>query len=206
MQMNEVEVPKGYMSDAQGRLVPKKSVKAVDQDRDALVRDLVKKSQGVSQALRAFKAEAMEAVKGFVQRSADEYGVSLGGAKGNVSLTTYDGQFKVTIAVSDYLTFDERLQVAKELIDNCIRRWSKGSRTEIKVLVEDAFKVDKQGKVDTKRILGLRRLEIHDEEWQRAMEAISDSVTVAVSREYIRLYSRDENGMYQQMPLDLASV
>lgn len=206
MQMNEVEVPKGYMSDAQGRLVPKKSVKAVDQDRDALVRDLVKKSQGVSQALRAFKAEAMEAVKGFVQRSADEYGVSLGGAKGNVSLTTYDGQFKVTIAVSDYLTFDERLQVAKELIDNCIRRWSKGSRTEIKVLVEDAFKVDKQGKVDTKRILGLRRLEIHDEEWQRAMEAISDSVKVAVSREYIRLYSRDENGMYQQMPLDLASV
>jgi hypothetical protein len=66
--------------------------------------------------------------------------------------------------------------------------------------------VDKQGKVDTKRILGLRRLDITDDEWQRAMEAISDSVTVAVSKEYIRLYQRDDEGNYHQLALDIAAV
>jgi hypothetical protein len=181
-------------------------VKSVDRGRDDLVRDLVKKARDVHTTLSAFKVEAMEAVKGFVARSAEEYGVEMGGAKGNVTLTSYDGAFKVQISVNDYVTFDERLQVAKELIDNCIRRWSKGSRSEIKVLVEDAFKVDKQGKVDTKRILGLRRLDITDDEWQRAMEAISDSVTVAVSKEYIRLYQRDDEGNYHQLALDIAAV
>jgi hypothetical protein len=201
-----MEIPKGYMMDPQGRLVPKNKVKSVDRGRDDLVRDLVKKARDVHTTLSAFKVEAMEAVKGFVARSAEEYGVEMGGAKGNVTLTSYDGAFKVQISVNDYVTFDERLQVAKELIDNCIRRWSKGSRSEIKVLVEDAFKVDKQGKVDTKRILGLRRLDITDDEWQRAMEAISDSVTVAVSKEYIRLYQRDDEGNYHQLALDIAAV
>lgn len=200
------EIPKGYMMDPQGRLVPKNKVKPVDRDRDDLVRELVKKARDVHTTLSAFKVDAMDAVKGFVARSAEEYGVEMGGAKGNVTLTSYDGAFKVQIWVNDYVTFDERLQVAKELIDNCIRRWSKGSRSEIKVLVEDAFKVDKQGKVDTKRILGLRRLDITDDEWQRAMEAISDSVTVAVSKEYIRLYQRDDEGAYHQLALDIAAV
>ena len=204
--MTTSEIPKGYMQDVKGRLIPKTTIRKVDLDRDKLVRQLVRQARDVHTTLAAFKRDAMERVKDFIQRSADEYGVEMGGSKGNATLTSFDGEYKVVIAVQDYLSFDERLQVAKELVDNCIRRWSKGARSEIKVLVEDAFKVDKEGKVDTKRILGLRRLDINDEQWRRAMEAISDSVTVAVSKEYIRLYRRTADGVYHQMALDIAAV
>lgn len=204
--MQEQEIPKGYMKDAQGRLVPRNKVKEVDQIRDRLVRTLFKKAKDLNQLIGVFKDESMESIKEFVQKSADEYGVQMGGKKGNVSLVSYDGEYKVNLTISDYVTFDERLQVAKELVDNCIRRWSKGARGEIKVLVEDAFQVDKQGKVNTKRILALRRLDISDEEWKQAMDAISESITVLNSKEYIRIYRRDGEGAYHQLPLDIAAV
>ena len=53
--------------------------------------------------------------------------------------------------------------MAKALVDECIQDWSAGSRDEIKVLVNDSFYVDKTDKINTQRILGLRRLNIEDE-------------------------------------------
>lgn len=203
--MIEEVMPKGYMMDSQGRLIPKDKVKAIDKERDKLTKKLLKEAEKVSEIMREFKISSMQAVKEFMDVSASEYGVKLGGRKGNVQLLSYDGSVKIILSVHDYITFDERLQAAKELIDSCIRRWSKGARNEIKVLVEDAFKVDKQGKVDTQRILSLRKLDINDEEWRQAMNAISDSLTVLYSKEYLRIYKRQDD-VYLPVQLDLSSI
>jgi hypothetical protein len=104
------------------------------------------------------------------------------------------------------LQFNEKLQVAKALIDNCIKRWSDGSRPEIKTLVDDAFYVDKTGNINKDRVLGLRRLKIEDMEWQEAMQAIGDSIQVVSSKTYIRFYQRSESGAYNQIPLDVAAL
>ena len=92
--------------------------------------------------------------------------------------------------ISEYITFDERLQVAKALIDECIHEWSQGASSEIRALVNDAFQVDKEGKVSTGRILGLRRLNIETEKWQQAMKAIADSIQTTGSKTYVRAYQR----------------
>ena len=85
--------------------------------------------------------------------------------------------------------------------------WSEGSRDEIKVLVNDAFRVDREGRINTGSVLGLRRLEIKDEKWQRAMTAISDSVRVDGSKPYIRFYERAEGSdEYVAIPLDFAAL
>jgi hypothetical protein len=62
------------------------------------------------------------------------------------------------------------------------------------------------GSVNTARILGLRRLAIDDVQWQQAMEAISDAIQVSGTKEYLRFYTRDESGKYQQIPLDFAAM
>ena len=49
---------------------------------------------------------------------------------------------------------------------------------------------DKTGKINTKRVLSLRRLDIKDERWLRAMDAIGDSIQVAGSKSYIRIYKQ----------------
>ena len=37
-----------------------------------------------------------------------------------MTLTSFDGRFKVMVAVNDTVQFNEKLQVAKQLIDKCI--------------------------------------------------------------------------------------
>ena len=72
--------------------------------------------------------------------------------------------------------------------------------------MNDAFYVGKSGKLNSNRILGLRRLNITDEKWKKAMDAISDSVQIVGSKEYIRIYRRNSKGEYDFVNLDLASA
>jgi hypothetical protein len=142
----------------------------------------------------------------FIARSAKEFKVKMGGKKGNVQLLSFDGKYKIIRSINEFLSFDERLQVAKALIDECILEWSNGSDDKIKVLVTDAFRVDKQGKIDRNRILGLRRLNIKHPKWSRAMDAITESITVTNTKEYIRVFERQPNGEYQPIILDIANA
>lgn len=195
-----------YMEDHRGRLVPADIVSEYDKTRDQLVRDLVKKARAVAAEVADFKLTAMDEIQAFVELSCERYGVTLGGQKGNVTLATFDGRYKILRAISDRITFDERLQAAKRLIDECIIEWSSGARQEVVVLVNQAFEVDKQGKINTNRILGLRRLNINDAKWRRAMDAIHDSIMIDGTREYIRVYERDNDGKYRQLPLDISAA
>lgn len=204
--MSEAPIQDGYMQDAQGRLVPLKMIKDVDKTRDALVREIAGKALALREAMKGFRDDAMGDMAAFVQLSAEQYGAKVGGNKGNLTLTSYDGQFKIQRAVAETLIFDERLQAAKELIDECITEWTEGSRDELKALINDAFQVDKEGRINTGRVLSLRRLAIDDDRWRRAMQAVSDSLQVAGSKSYIRIYTRREDGKYEPISLDLAAL
>ena len=198
------KLPEGYMEDSLGRLVPLEQVREIDQERDALVQEIVGKARAVSAQIQQFKTGVMGDIQAFVDLSAERFQAKVGGSKGNITLLSYDGRFKVQRAIDEYIVFDERLQVAKALIDECIHAWSEGSRSEIRVLINDAFQVDQQGKVNTKRILGLRRLNITDERWRKAMDAIGESIQVTGSKAYIRVYERKADGSYEQISLDVS--
>jgi len=201
------DLPPGYWEDANGSLVPTSKIKAIDKDRNQVVTDICEEAKKVSAALFGFKASAMHAVNDFVERSLAAYDVKSGGKKGNVTLHSFDGRFKIIRHMQESIAFDERLQAAKALIDECIQGWSKGSNVNIKVLVNDAFQVDREGKISTGRVLGLRRHDIKDEAWQRAMQAISDSMRVTSTKPYVRFYERnDATGEYLPISLDVAAL
>ena len=200
-------IPAGYWRDGEGRLIPENMVKPIDRARDDLVRELVGKAKAASAVLADFKAKAFGDIGAFVEMSGEQYGVKLGGVKGNVTLLSFDGRFKIVRQIQEHLVFDERLQAAKQLIDECIQTWTEGSSDEIKALINDAFQVNKEGKINTARVLGLKRLNINDEKWLRAMQAIADSVQVAGSKPYIRIYERvGDTDQYQPISLDVAAV
>jgi len=204
--MKKIKVPEGYMLDSQNRLIPEDQVREIDKARDDLIHKILVNAKIQSESLARFKNATMKDIETFIARSAKKFKVTMGGKKGNVTLITFDGKFKIVRSITEFLTFDERLQVAKELVDECIQKWSDGSRDEIKVLVTDAFNVNKQGKIDRNRILGLRKLNIKDPKWKKAMDAITESITIANTKEYIRIYERDEKGSYIPITLDIANI
>lgn len=204
--MADQDIPKGYWQDARGNLIPLSKIKDVDKARDAAVRNIVAQAKIASQALRDMKERVMTEVTAFADSSASEYGVAIGGAKGNITLTSFDGKYKVVRAMQDSIAFDERLQVAKAIIDECVHAWAKGSNHKIQALVNHAFQVDKAGQVSVGRVLGLRQLKIDDARWNEAMKAIQDSMQVTVSKAYLRIYERNEAGEYRPVSLDVSNA
>ena len=205
--MTTLSTPKGYMQDARGRLMPIDLVEPIDIERNELVIAMVAKAKALKEQLIEFKINAMGDIAALIELSAERYDIKMGGAKGNISLISYDGRYKVQRTIADNMHFDERLQVAKALIDQCVQRWSDGIDNKIRALVEHAFQVDKEGNISTSRILSLRRIKIEDEQWQSAMEAIADSLQVSGSTTYLRLYERvGDSEQYQAISLDIAKV
>lgn len=204
--MTEETIPAGHRKDAKGRLVPEGQIKPIDKTRDELVREQFAKAEVLHKALKDFKLAAFADIEAFVDLSAEQYGARLGGVKGNVQLLSFDGELRIMRAIAERIVFDERLQAAKALIDECLTEWTADARPEIALLVQDAFRVDAAGNIRTGNVLALRRLQIEDERWLRAMEAIGDAVQVVGSTSYIRFHKREPNGRYVNFSLDLSGV
>ncbi|WP_175857059.1 DUF3164 family protein [Burkholderia anthina] len=205
--MTKQHIPAGYVQDARGRLVPESLVAPIDQLRDQTITSLIDEAKRVQSTMVDFKVRAFGDIAAFIETSHEQYGVKVGGTKGNISLITFDGRYKIVRQIAEHLQFDERLQAAKELIDECLREWTEGSDDKVKALINEAFQVDKEGNVNTGRILALRRLAINDSKWMKAMQAIGDSIRVTGSKPYIRLYERvEDTEEYRAISLDLAAI
>tara|TARA_A100000171_G_scaffold51079_1_gene64307 strand:+ start:1524 stop:2141 length:618 start_codon:yes stop_codon:yes gene_type:complete len=200
-------IPEGYICNASGHLVPEDQVRDQDKLRDRIVKDLAAEAEDLSARLAAFKARSLGDIGDLVSISAERYGVNLGGNKGNVTLASFDGQYKVTRTYAERITFTEELEAAKALINGCIMRWSEGANANIRVLVDRAFRANSKGQIKTAAVLELLRLEIKDEDWQRAMQALKDSIQTAGTAVYVRVYQRiGQSDQYRPVPLDLAAV
>lgn len=193
--------------DAQGRFVPKKLIRDVDLARHDLVLELVERARAIESLLVEFKTKTLADIDAFANLSAEKYATSIGGKRGNITLTSHDGRYRIQRAVADKLVFDERLQAAKTLVDECVVKWCENGPDELRAIVEHAFQTDKTGKISTERTLSLRKLSIDDEKWQRAMTAIADAIHVESTSTYVRIYERiGDTNEYRPIALDVATA
>ncbi|MBI1262976.1 MAG: DUF3164 family protein [Rhizobiales bacterium] len=200
-------VPEGYMRDGRGALMPIERVKPIDKARDELVREYFEKAVALSELMKAFKREAFADIEAFVALSAERYDVQLGGKKGNVTLLSFDGRFKITRSVQPITRIDEGIQAAKALIDECILEWSKESDASLVQLVNQAFQVDREGNFSVGRLMTLRKSNIDEPKWTRAMEAIADSITEYSTASYVRFHVRiGDTDQWRAVPLDIAKL
>ena len=204
---NNMAIPAGYMKDSAGRLVPESMVKPTEKLEDQLVTKIMDFASALSYQISRFKAHTGDDIATFLSLIDEQYNVKKGGHKGNMTLQTYDGLKKVQVAVSENIAFGAELQTAKTLIDECINEWGVNSRPEIVTLIDHAFQVDKEGKINRNALLSLRRLDIKDETWQRAMQAITDSIRIDGSKQYYRFYERETpKSAWKAVTVDLAKA
>ena len=202
----EPQIPEGYMRDAQARLVPVNLVKEEHRLADELVKGVVGRAKALRAAMETFRGETLADIETYLELLDEKYKVKRGGKKGNVRLYTYDGRYRVDRQRSEHIAFGEELEAARALIDECLAEWAEGSRDELKLLIQDTFRGDGQGKLDTGRILALRRIKIEDPRWQQAMQAISDALRVVGAKTLLRVYERRADGKYAPLALDMSTL
>jgi Protein of unknown function (DUF3164) len=196
-----------YMPDPSGRLVPIELMAPANVLEDQTVRTLIGFAWDISDQIARFRGHTFEDVGSFLDLLHEKYQVSRGGSKGNVTLTSYDGRYRVQVQVQDQLTFGPELQVAKTLVDACIVKWAEGTDPKIRALVEHAFNVDQLGRINRSALFALRRLAIDDDQWRAAMQAIGDAIRVIGSKEYVRFYKREgAHRAWEPITVDLAKA
>jgi len=196
-----------HMRDAQGKLTPVSLIKAQDELEDETVRRIIGYAIELSEQVARFKAHTFDDLSAFEALLAQEYGATKGGAKGNKTFMSFDGLMKVQVQVADHIDFGPQLQIAKELVDECLNEWSAASRPEIRAIVTRAFNTDKAGQINRADIFMLLRLDIDDARWQRAMTAIRDAMRVVGSKTYVRCYMREHfDAPWHAVTIDLAKA
>lgn len=198
---------KSYWVDGKGGLIPESAVKATDKLQDELVRGIVGFALPLSAQVARFRAHCFDDVDAFVALLEQEYGARRGGSKGNLAFISYDGLLKIIVQIADSVAFGPELQVAKGLVDECLNEWTAGSRDELRAIINRAFQVDAQGKINRGNLFYLLRLEIADARWQEAMRAIRDSIRIVGSKRYVRIYQRPDVGAtWSPISIDMASA
>lgn len=198
---------KAYMQDAKGNLVPLSMVKAADLLIDEKVRWMMGHAVDLNAQIARFRGHCFDDVGSLQALLAQEYGTTVGGAKGNLSLTTIDGCMKVTVQVADQVVFGPELQAAKKLVDECLADWGSGAGDELRAVVNNTFDVDKEGQINRSALFSLMRLAIEEPRWRRAMDALRDSIRVIGSKTYIRFHRRETaDSPWQAVTIDLSAA
>ena len=196
-----------FMGDGKGGLTPVDLIKPQHLLEDQTVRKIVGFAAALSAQVARFKEHTFDDLGAFEALLAEEYDTKVGGQKGNKTLQSVDGLFRVQVQVADHIDFGPELQIAKALVDECLTEWAADARAEIRAIVTRAFNTDKAGQINRSEIYMLLRLDIADDRWTRAMQAIRDAMRIVGSKTYIRCYRRDRfDAPWQAITIDLASA
>lgn len=179
-----------HVQDAEGRWIEWSLVKPKDQLQDEVVRKIIAYALDLSAQIARFRRHTEADLKSFMELIEQEYGVTIGGPGGNFTLRTFDDLQRVICNVGKFMEFGPEIHVAKALIDEYLREITSDAIAELKILVLGAFEVDKKGKLDRQKVLDLKKYDIKDERWQRAMQAISDADRTVMVREYLHFKIR----------------
>ena len=198
-----------FWIDKRGEKMHKSMITPDKQLKDELVEKLVLRAKEVQAVLADFKKEAAEEIDAYFELLLQKYGMDAkkGSKKGNFTLENFSGTAEIKVAVNDTISFDEKLNIAKAKIDECLHELTKNASAEIKTLITKAFEVDKKGNVNAKKILALKSYDISHPLWIEAMAIIDESIEIVSSKSYIRFYEREDiTKPYVQISLDFAKA
>lgn len=181
---------KQYMPDARGGFTPLELIKPQDKLQDEIVRKVIGFARDLSAQIARFKGHTFEDLSGFDQLLEQQYKVTTRGQKGNRTYISHDGLLKVQVQRADLIDFGPELQQAKALIDQCLTEWTDLGRAEIRALIRNTFNVEREGKIAKSSLLSLLKLDIADERWVKAMDAVRDAIRVVGAKQYFRFYDR----------------
>ena len=200
---------KGMWRNKEGDFIHPDMITPDKQLEDETVESLISNALILQNQMLEFKVKAFDECYGFVDLLRQKYDMErITSKSGTVTLKTFDGTKVVEIQVAKLISFDQKLNLAKEKIDEYLTLKTDGADAEIQTLITRAFDV-KNGKVDAKQILSLKSYPITHVLWKEAMSMIDDAIEIVGTKSYIRFKYRkngEVDGNLENIVLDIAGL
>jgi len=198
----------GCWLDARGKATPVEYINKLDIEKEELIVGKIHKALKLSKQLTEFKQECASDIDGYLKHLAKANKVRENW-KGNIALRSYDESMVIERSMNDRIEFSEGLQLAKAQIDVWLKNRLGGLDLNLTKIVSQAFNVDKRGRINTAMVLKLMQLQIDEPEWQKAMNILKESITVASTKMYIRFKIKKDGETgecWENISLDFANV
>lgn len=187
-----------------GQTVPTKYVPKIDKEKERLVLKYTKKAKDLQKRILEFKTDLLNDCDALHLKELQEANVKPS-KKGGYSHTSFNKEQKIELSMQEKIEFDDNINLAQEKINEFLELKMKGVDTDLSLLINDAFKTSK-GRLDTKRILGLFKLQINHKIWNEAIELIKKSISRNHSKRYVRLFEKNAEGEYKDIQLNISSL
>lgn len=199
---------KGNWLDDKGRPIPEEYIQPQDKKRDRMVESIIKRVSKLSAKLASEKTEIVAAIEKYLKELAKDNKVRENW-KGNILIYNFSQNLCIERRINETISFDERLQMVKTTIDKWLNDRLKNIDELIAKVISQAFSVDKQGRINTAMLLKLRKLDIQDHEWKKAMELLDESIFVKSSKMALRFRTKNTDipdGAWSEIGLNFNEI
>lgn len=198
----------GNWLDDKGRPIPEEYIQPQDKKRDRMVESIIKRVSKLSAKLADEKVEIVAAIEKYLKELAKDNKVRENW-KGNILIYNFSQNLCIERRINETISFDERLQMVKTTIDKWLNDRLKNIDELIAKVISQAFSVDKQGRINTAMLLKLRKLDIQDHEWKKAMELLDESIFVKSSKMALRFRTKNTDvpdGAWSEIGLNFNEI
>ena len=194
--------------DEAGREIPYSRITQYERLAERSTAKLAREADRINKSLTAFKTAIKDEAVALYEAFCRENNGKIGQGKGNATFYNFDRSIKVEVTVNEAISFDENtIALAKTKLDELLSDGLAEAKDFVKPMVMDAFQTS-GGKLDTKRVLGLRRYadRIKDARYAEAMTLIDKSIRKPKSKEYFRVWVKGNDGQYKDIQLNFVAI
>lgn len=176
--------------DAAGREVPAKYVPKFAKEKDAAARKILEAWRKEEARLKALWKETVAAVEKIHAgaRKEEKLEPAAVADKGYFSFRTFDGRVTVRLDRAREVVFNEKLDLAKELIDEAVEEIAGEAAGDLRTIVESAFKPrGKNRTLDRQRLSDICKMNVRNAKWQKAVELIKAAAEESQRMDYLRV-------------------
>lgn len=196
-----------YMADGRGGLRAVENIPAMKKLQDEEVRRIFGFVFALSAQIKRFKGHVYEDLGSLDALMIQDFGVKVGGVKGNRTYTTFDGLLKIEVRIQDRMVFGPELQVAKAIFDKVLNARAAGADPLIRSIITSAFDTDKEGQINRTNVFVLLNVQDDDPEFKQGQEAIRQAMHIIGSTSYLRFGHREAfDAPWQTVTIDLAAA
>lgn len=194
-----------YWIDHLDRKVHVSMIDPVDKKQDTVVERTFKKVETLHNKMIAVKQQLMTALDDYLEWERKQAEMERP-ESGAFTMNNYDQTKKVQVKIPRVINFDNRFQMAETLINEYLNELLEGSAAQVRAIVSEAFQRDKEGKLSAPAVIRLKRINIKDDRWKRAMNLIDESMKIEYAKRYVVLMRRDKGGEWETLKMNFHSM
>jgi len=179
------------IEDSQGRLCATSMFSEIDLARDLMVKTEVEIAMNRKDELQKYQSDLLKTIADFFEKSAREYGLEKINPENGMTLTSINGLNKIIIVKTKTTLTNEKILIAKSLLDEMIEKRGTGLDEFFKSLILDAFESSATGQIRVDKIIDLRNKACNYPEWSAIKKALDNATTSIFKKRYLNFYHRE---------------